>query len=111
MPESSVFENYLLKREDGMRRRVDVDVTLIRKLEKISQEYDGSVNKLVNIALNEFLKDKKVEFYERADNETTERHNFCIKKSAYKELEKLKNKYGVSVCKLVNIAIYNALNK
>ena len=109
--EENIFEEHLLKRENSLRRRVDVDVSLYNKLVKISKKYEASVNRLVNLAIIDFLKDKKVEIYKRADNERVELHNFSIRESSYKELEKLKNKYGISVCKLINIAIYNTLNK
>ena len=43
-------------------------------------------------------------------NEIVEAHNFAIRESSYNAMEKLKNKYGLSIYKLTNIAIYNALN-
>ena len=51
-----------------------------------------------------------VKLYERSDNEIVEAHNFAIRETSYNKLEELKNKYGLSIYKLTNIAIYNALN-
>ena len=111
MKEASIFDEYLLVRDKGLRRRVELDVKLYEKLVILSKKYEASVNKLLNLAIIEFLKDSKVQVYQRAENERTELHNFSIRESSYKKLEKLKNRYGISVCKLINIALYNTLNK
>ena len=56
------------------------------------------------------LKNENVKIYERPSNELTEAHNFAIRETSYRKLEELKNKYGLSIYKLTNIAIYNAIN-
>jgi len=107
----SVFNKYLLTKDSSVRRRIEIDVSLYEQLADLaSNVYDASINKLVNIALIELINTEKVEIYKRKDGEFTESHNFLIRNSTYKELEKLKDKYGLSIYKLVNIAIYNALN-
>ena len=106
----SVFEQYLLKRDDGIRRRVEIDITLYNQLEELSKIYDASINKLVNIAIIELIKTQKIEIYDRPDHEITEPHNFVIRETSYKKLENMKVKYGLSIFKLINIAIFNAIN-
>lgn len=107
----SVFNKYLLTKDSSVRRRIEIDVSLYEQLADLALNvYDASINKLVNIALIELINTEKVEIYKRKDGEFTESHNFLIRSSTYKELEKLKDKYGLSIYKLVNIAIYNALN-
>ena len=56
------------------------------------------------------IKTENVNVYEKPNNEISEAHNFAIRESSYNKLEELKNKYGLSIYKLTNIAIYNALN-
>ena len=107
----SIFDKYLLTKDSSVRRRIEIDVSLYEQLSDLaSNVYDASINKLVNIALIELVNTEKVEIYKRKDGDFTESHNFLIRSSTYKELEKLKDKYGLSIYKLVNIAIYNALN-
>ena len=62
------------------------------------------------MAIIELIENKNIKFYEQNDNQIIESHNFAIRESSYKELEKLKEKYGLSIYKLVNIAVYNLLN-
>jgi len=106
----SLFDNYLLPKDNGIRRRIEVDNTLYNGLNELTEKYDASINKMVNIAIIELIKTENVKIYERPNNEITESHNFLIRESSYKQLEKLREKYGLSIYKLVNIAIYNALN-
>lgn len=105
----SVFSKYLLKKDNLLRRRIEIDNTLYEKLVELTDVYDASVNKLVNIAIIDMIEKENVKVYERPDNEIVEAHNFAIRESSYNKLEELKNKYGLSIYKLTNIAIYNAL--
>lgn len=105
-----VFDDYLLKKDKLLRRRIEIDCSLYEKLKTLSKEYDASINKLVNIAIIDMIKNENVKIYERPSNELTEAHNFAIRETSYRKLEELKNKYGLSIYKLTNIAIYNAIN-
>lgn len=104
------FDKYLFKKDNLLRRRIEIDSSLYEQLVKLTDIYDASINKLVNIAIAEMIKTENVNIYEKPENEIVEAHNFAIRESSYNEMEKLKNKYGLSIYKLTNIAIYNALN-
>ena len=106
----SIFDKYLFKKDRLIKRRIEIDSTLYEKLVELSNEYDASINKLVNIAIIEMIKTENVKVYEKPENEIVEAQNFAIRETSYNEMEKLKNKYGLSIYKLTNIAIYNAVN-
>ena len=107
----NTFDKYLLKKDELLRRRIEIDSSLYEKLGELSDNvYDASINKLVNIAIIELINSENVKIYKKAENEIAEAHNFAIRKTSYLKLEKLRDKYGLSIYKLVNIAIYNALN-
>ncbi len=106
----NTFDKYLLKKDILLKRRIEIDSSLYEKLAKLSDIYDASVNKLVNIAIIELLKTENVQIYERPQNEISESHNFAIRQTSYEGMEKLREKYGLSLYKLTNIAIYNALD-
>ena len=107
----SVFDSYLLPAEKKLRRRIEIDNTLYNKLSELVKNYDdASVNKLVNIAIIELIKNENINIYRRQEYEIAEGHNFEIRASSYHKLEDLRAKYGLSIFKLVNIAIYNAIN-
>ena len=106
----NTFDKYLLKKDNLLKRRIEIDNSLYEQLVKLADVYDASINKLVNIAIIELIKTENVNVYEKPNNEISEAHNFAIRESSYNKLEELKNKYGLSIYKLTNIAIYNALN-
>lgn len=106
----SIFDEYLLKKDKLLRRRIEIDCSLYEKLKALAKEYDASINKIVNIAIIDMIEKENINIYKRPENELTEAHNFAIRESSYKKLEELKNKYGLSIYKLTNIAIYNAIN-
>lgn len=106
----NTFDKYLLKKDNLIRRRIEIDNSLYEQLEKLLKIYNASINKLVNIAIIEMIKTENVKVYEKSENEIVEAHNFGIRETSYNKLEELKVKYGLSIFKLINIAIYNALN-
>ena len=107
---SSIFDKYLLKKDKYVRRRIEIDDSLFEQLSQLTEIYDASINKLVNIAIIEIIKKDDIKLYKRSDNEIAEYHNFAIRESSYSAMEKMKAKYGLSIHKIVNIAIYNAIN-
>lgn len=106
----NIFEKKLSKKDKILRRRVEVDNTLYEGLLKIVEQYDTTISNLVSIAIEELLRTEKVALYEKPKNEIVGSHNFSIKETLYMGLEELREKYGISIYKLINIAIYNALN-
>lgn len=106
-----ILDKYLLRKEKTLAKKIEIDNSLYEELEKIAnKKYDASINKIVNIAILELIETENVKIYKRKDNEISESHSFLIRESSYKKLEELRNIYGISIFKLVNIAIYNALN-
>lgn len=105
-----VFDKYFYKRDNILKRRIEIDATLYERLKELSEVYEASINKLVNVAIIEMLETNNVNLYDRSENEISESHNFNIRESAYKGLERLSDKHHLSIYKLVNIAIYNAVN-
>lgn len=106
----NIFDKYLLKKDKLVRRRIEIDNSLYEQLVKLADVYDASINKSVNVAIIEMIKTENVKVYEKSENEIVEAHNFAIRETSYNKLEELKVKYGLSIFKLTNIAIYNALN-
>ena len=105
-----VFDKYFYKRDNILKRRIEIDASLYERLKELSNIYEASINKLVNVAIMEMVETNNVNLYDRPEKEVSESHNFNIRESDYKELERLSDKHHLSIYKLVNIAIYNAVN-
>lgn len=73
--------------------------------------YDASISKLVNACIDELIETENVKLYPRESGELYIKHSLLLRRYSLNNLEDLKQKYGVSVYKLVNIAIKNALEE
>lgn len=105
-----ILDKYLLTKEKTISKKINIDNSLYEKLEEIANiKYDASINKIVNVAILELIKTENINIYVKKENEISEPHSFLIRESSYIKLEKLREKYGISICRLVNIAINNAL--
>ena len=104
------YFNRFYKREPLVSRTLEIDEKLYSELEKLSKEvYDASINKLVNVAIEEIIKSENIKLYERNKNTLYVTRSFLIRRSFLESLYELKEKYGISIRLLVNIAIRNAL--
>lgn len=105
-----ILDKYLLKKEKTISKKINIDNSLYEKLQEIAnKKYDASINKIVNVAILELIRTENINIYVKKENEMSEPHSFLIRESSYMKLEKLREKYGISICRFVNIAINNDL--
>lgn len=106
--EMSCFQRFY-KKEKLVSKTLEIDDRLYYQLEKLSKEkYDASISKLVNAAIEEIIKTENIKLYDRKNTLYVTR-SFLIRSSFWEGLYNLREKYGVSIRVLVNIAIRNVL--
>ena len=106
-----ILDKYLLRKEKTISKKIDIDSSLYEQLTDLSKNvYDASINKIVNVAILELIETENVKPFRKKDDEISEAHSFLIRESSYQKLEELRDEYGISLYRLVNIAINNALN-
>ena len=105
-----LFDNVFRKRENKLRRNYEIEDSLYSKLEEQAKIYDASVTQLINECLANLIETENIVLYQRNEHELLVTHTLLVRESNLSGLEKLKAKYGVSIGKLVNIAIRNVLN-
>ena len=107
--------NYLQKKfskiEKKHRRNYEIDDDLYTELENISNTYEASISDLINSSIEHLIDTEEIIVYKKSSNQISVTHTILILESNIKGLEYLKEKYGVSIYKLVNIAIKNALKE
>ena len=106
-----LFDLVFKKRENKIRRNYEIDDSLYSKLEELSKIYDASVTDLINECLSNLIHTENIQLYEKNSADLMVTHTLLIRQSNLSGLEKLKEKYGVSIFKLVNISIRNVLNE
>ena len=104
------FENKYGKREKTYRRSYYIDNTLLTQLENLSKIYRATIPDFINDSIEELIKTKDIKIYGRAEDELAIKYTVLVRESNLNGLEILNKRYGISLSKLVNIAIYNILN-
>lgn len=105
----SCFSKRFYKKENTVNRSLCIDEELYNQLEDLSKNvYNASINKLVNASIEELIETENIQIYERKNKSYISR-SFLVRESLVDSLYDLKDKYGVSMCFLINLAIRNAL--
>ena len=104
--------NRILKKEKWIKKSAEIEGSLYDKLKEISEnELDASINKIVDACISDLELGEKVVIYKKDVNEINVARSVIIRESTYKKLEEMREKYGISISKLINIAIRNGLEK
>ena len=105
----SYFSNKFYKKEQSVNRSLRIDEDLYLRLENLSKNvYDASISKLVSASIERLIETENIQIYERKNKSYVSR-SFLLRESLLDSLYELKDKYGVSLCLLINVAIRNAL--
>ncbi|MBP3831165.1 MAG: hypothetical protein ILA02_02180 [Clostridia bacterium] len=105
----SYFSSKFYRKEQSINRSLNIDEDLYIELERLSNNvYDASITKLVNAAIERLIETENIQIYERKNKSYVSR-SFLVRESFLDGLYNLKDKYGVSICLLINVAIRNAL--
>jgi len=100
------------KKERWIKKSVEIEGNLYDKLKEITEkELDASINKIIDACIDDLEIGEKVVIYQKAKNEINVARSIIIRESIYKKLEDMREKYGISISKLVNIAIRSGLEK
>ncbi len=105
------FDRFL-KREKYLKKTIEIDNALYDKLGELSKNvYQTSINQLINACIEELIKTNNVKIYEKQKGELSVQHSLNIRESLFNELEEMRERYNLSIYKLVNIAIKNAIDE
>ena len=100
------------KRETLLKKTIEIDNSLYEKLEELSKNvYQTSTNQLINACIEEIIETKNIKIYEKPEGELSIQHSLQIRESLFNSLEEMRERYNLSIYKLVNIAIKNALDE
>lgn len=107
----SVLDKFY-KKDTLIQKTVEIDSNLFDKIEFLSKNiYDASISKIINACIDDLVETQKIELYEREKNEISLKHTIIIRESSLNKLEKLKERYEISINKLINISIYRVLKE
>lgn len=100
------------KKETLLKKTIEIDDILYEKLNELSTNvYQTSTNQLINACIEELLKTKNIKIYEKEKGQLPVQHSLLIRESLFNGLEEMRETYNLSIYKLVNIAIKNAIDE
>lgn len=104
--------NRFWAKEKWIKKSAEIEGKLYDRLKEISEkELDASINKIIDACINDLKLEEKVVIYKKEENDISVARSIIIRESMYKKLEEMREKYGISISKLINIAIRNGLEK
>ena len=107
----SVLDRFWPK-DELIQKTIEIESSLYDEIEYLCENvYDASISKMINACIDELIETEDVKLYPKESNELFTKHSIILRKNSLNELEKLKDKYGISVYKLIHIAIKNVLIK
>lgn len=93
-------------KEKWVRKSAEIEGKLYDRLKEIAEkELDASVNKIIDACVDDLKLEDKVIIYKKDKNEINVARSIILRESVYKKLEDLREKYGISISKIINIAI------
>ena len=98
------------KKEKWVKKSVEIEGKLYDRLKEISnKQLDASVNKIIDACIDDLKIGEKVVIYRKEKDEINVARSIIIRESMYLKLEDMSEKYGISISKLVNLAIREGL--
>lgn len=99
-------------KEKWVKKSAEIEGRLYDRLKEIVEnELDTSINKIIDACVDDLKLDNKVVIYKKEKDEINVARSIIIRESVYKKLEDLREKYGISISKIINIAIKTGLEK
>ena len=100
------------KKEELIKKSTEIEGTLYDELKEIaSTKLEASVNKIIEACIEDFNIDKKIIIYQKPKNEISVARSIIIRESMYEKLDNMRKEYGISITKLINVAIKEGLDK
>lgn len=104
--------NRFYTKEKWVKKSVEIEGILYDRLKEISdKELEASINKIIDACVDDLKLEDKVVIYRKQKDEINVARSIIIRESMYKKLEDLRTKYGISISKIINIAIRAGVEK
>lgn len=99
------------KKSELVQKTIEIESSLYDKIEYLADNvYDASASKIVNACIDELIEKENIVIYPKEDNELFTKHSLILRQNSLDNLNKLKEKYGISIYKLIHISLKNVLD-
>lgn len=105
--------NRLYKKSNyTIQKSINLEDRLYTKLKEIvDKEYDATISDIVNICIEDLISTGNIKYYAKPTDEITIYRSVMIRKENVEALNKITQETGISLTRLVNIAMKEFLDK
>lgn len=95
-----------------VKKSINIDDSLYKKLMRYTKKnYDATISDMINVCIEDLLSTGSVKYYAKPEDEITIYRSVMIRKENAEALNKITQETGISLTRLVNIAMKEFLDK
>src|SRR5699024_8507184 len=95
-----------------VKKSINIDDSLYKRLMRYTKKnYDATISDMINVCIEDLLSTGSVKYYAKPEDEITIYRSVMIRKENAEALNKITQETGVSLTRLVNIAMKELLDK
>ena len=95
-----------------VKKSIHTDDSLYKRLMRYTKKnYDATISDMINVCIEDLLSTGSVKYYAKPEDEITIYRSVMIRKENAEALNKITQETGISLTRLVNIAMKEFLDK
>lgn len=95
-----------------VKKSINIDDSLYKRLMRYTKKnYDATISDMINVCIEDLLSTGSVKYYAKPEDEITIYRSVMIRKENAEALNKITHETGISLTRLVNIAMKEFLDK
>ncbi len=95
-----------------VKKSINIDDSLYKRLMRYTKKnYDATISDMINVCIEDLLSTGSVKYYAKPEDEITIYRSVMIRKENVEALNKITQETGISLTRLVNIAMKEFLDK
>ena len=95
-----------------VKKSINIDDSLYKRLMRYTKKnYDATISDMINVCIEDLLSAGNVKYYAKPEDEITIYRSVMIRKENAEALNKITQETGISLTRLVNIAMKEFLDK
>lgn len=94
-----------------IQKSINLEDKLYTRLKQIVEKnYDATISDIINVCIEDLLAEGNIKYYAKPEGEITIYRSIMIRKENVEALNKITNETGISLTRLVNIAMKKFLD-
>ncbi len=107
----SAIDRLYKKNNSTVQKSINLEDKLYTNLKQIVEnEYDATISDVINACIEDLISSGNVKYYAKPEGEITIYRSIMIRKENVKALNKITKETGISLTRLVNIAMKEFLD-